>query len=285
MPFSVPGHIVELLRRSTVRVTSDEGRQQGGGSGVVLNGGRVLTNAHVVQGNRVQVESWNGQLQWAEVLKLDRRRDLALLRADDLDAPAGSFAGARVEPGQPVIAVGNPLGFVGAVSKGFIYSAGRVRGLGETAWIQSDLRLAPGNSGGPLADVHGAVLGVNTMIIGGGLALAIPVSTIQLFLTASRPARSLGVTIRPIAFQRSDAKKQHGLLILELVKGGAAECASLLPGDLLVAANGRPLESPADLFSVIDASDTVRFDFFRGNYQARRQVTVRLVSMPVTSAA
>jgi len=143
MPFSVPGHIVELLRRSTVRVTSDEGRQQGGGSGVVLNGGRVLTNAHVVQGNRVQVESWNGQLQWAEVLKLDRRRDLALLRADDLDAPAGSFAGARVEPGQPVIAVGNPLGFVGAVSKGFIYAAGRVRGLGETAWIQSDLRLAP----------------------------------------------------------------------------------------------------------------------------------------------
>lgn len=285
MPFSVPGHTVELLRRSTVRVTTGEGYEHGCGSGIVLNGGRVLTNAHVVRGSQVCIEPWNGPAQQAEVLKVDQRRDLALLRADGLDAPAVSFAGSTVEPGQPVIAVGNPLGFAGAVSKGFVYTTGRLRGLGETPWIQSDLRLAPGNSGGPLADVHGDLLGVNTMIIAGGPALAIPASAIQRFLTITQPTRSLGVIVRPIAFESSDARRQRGLLVLELVNGGAAECASLLPGDILVAANGTPLASPADLFSVLDASDTVRFFFFRGSRQAQRQVTVRLVPTPLMSAA
>lgn len=285
MPFSVPGHTVELLRRSTVRVTTGGSYERGCGSGVVLNGGRVLTNAHVVCGRQVFVESWNGPAQQAEVLKFDQLLDLALLRADNLDAPAVSFAGSSVRPGQPVIAVGNPLGFAGAVSKGFVYTAGRLRGLGETAWIQSDLRLAPGNSGGPLADVHGDMLGVNTMIVDGGLALAIPVSAIQRFLTITQPTHSLGAIVRPIAFERSGAKRQHGLLILELVKGGAAEGASLLPGDILVAANGTPLTSPADFFSALDASELVRFLFFRGGRQTERQVTVCLAAIPLMSAA
>lgn len=285
MPFSVSGHTVELLRRSTVQVTSGKGYERGCGSGIVLNDNRVLTNAHVLQRGQVCVESWNGSLKPAEVLKLDRWRDLALLLADHLDAPAVSLAGSKAEPGQPVIAVGNPLGFSGAVSRGFVQTTGRLRGLGPTAWIQSDLRLAPGNSGGPLADLHGDVLGVNTMIVGRGLALAIPVSAIQQFLTTAQPTRTLGVTVRQIAFQTGNAVKQRGLLILELTKGGPADCASLMPGDILTAANGTSLACPADLAGALDACDTVRLSFIRCSGQQERQVTVRLLSIPLTNAA
>jgi len=175
VPFPIPGRIAELLRRSTVQI-------RGCGSGIVLNDDRILTNAHVLIGGDPAVETWDGKTLRARLVKMDRQRDLALLVTEQAGAFAATLASGEAKAGQAVIAVGNPLGFIGAVSSGFIYKVGAIRGLSVRRWIQADVRLAPGNSGGPLADINGRVIGINTMIAG-GLALSIPVASVQEFLS------------------------------------------------------------------------------------------------------
>src|SRR5215469_819643 len=118
MPFAVPGYVADSLRRSTVQVITDRGRMQGNGSGVVLTEERVLTNAHVLHGE-LTVESWEGERFSASLLRIDRRRDLALLRTPGLKSEPATLADSdQVRVGMPVFAVGNPLGFTGALSSG-----------------------------------------------------------------------------------------------------------------------------------------------------------------------
>jgi serine protease Do len=264
MSVPVPGRVVEALRRSTVRVTSG----QGNGSGVILTGERVVTNAHVIAGKRVSVESWEGKTLSASLTKIDRRRDLAILAVANLDAPAAALGDSdRLQAGMPVVAVGNPLGFTGAVSSGIVH------GGGGSSWIYADVRLAPGNSGGPLADLRGEVVGINTMIVAGGLALAIPSRAVQSFLTRTATPRSLGVVVRPVRLRDGGI----GMLILELAPGGAAESASLLPGDILL----------GDLQTAIDQAPAglIHLDFYRGGQHTVRRVSVRLYPEPALSAA
>src|SRR4051812_45798332 len=183
MPLPVPGRIVEMLRRSTVEVLSGSERISGAGTGTVITEGQVVTNAHVVRGASLTVASWEGDRLPASVLKIDGRRDLALLSVQGLRAPASPLGDSNaLRPGTPVVAVGNPLGFVGAVSSGIVHSVGVALPMGGRTGIYADLRLAPGNSGGPLADFNGQIVGINTMVISGGLALAIPSRTVQMFL-------------------------------------------------------------------------------------------------------
>ena len=290
MPFPVPGRIAEQLRQSTVQIRSGRGRTQGSGSGLVLNAGRVVTNAHVVatgqtsNGGPLRIESWEGQTWPATVLKIDRRRDLALILIEGGTATPGTLASRSAQPGQPVIAVGNPLGFVGAVSSGVVHRVSAIRGLGPTVWIQADLRLAPGNSGGPLADLHGEVVGINSMIAG-GLALAIPAQAVQRFIESGENSRSLGVVVRPVEFASQSNVRNIGLLILELVADGAAERASLLPGDLLIAADSKPLADPDELLGAIELNATLSLDFYRGDTTRVRRVTVQLANGRAVNAA
>lgn len=167
-----------------------------------------------------------------------------------------------------MVAVGNPLGFVGALTTGVVHASGSVRGLGRRRWVQAAIRLAPGNSGGPLADAEGRVVGINTMVVAGGVALAIPSDNVVDFLKrGSRPA--LGVVVRPV---------NVGLLVLEVVPNSPAENASLLIGDLLVSVNGRGIESLDDLGDAIDQSPgaLLKIGFFRGDRRREREVSVRL---------
>jgi len=289
MPFPVPGRIAERLRQSTVQIRSGRGRTQGNGSGLVLNAGRIVTNAHVVVAGEngiggLSIESWDGQTRPATVVKLDRRRDLALVSVERETATPGTLASKPAQPGQPVIAVGNPLGFVGAISSGVVHRIGTIRGLGPTLWIQADLRLAPGNSGGPLADLHGEVVGINSMIAG-GLALAIPAQAVQRFVESGGNSRSLGVVVRPVEFASQRGARRPGLLILELIANGAAERASLLPGDLLAAANDKPLNDPDDLMAAIETNTTLALEFYRGDIARVRRVTVQLAEGRAVSAA
>jgi serine protease Do len=265
MSVPVPGRVVESLRRSTVRIISG----QGNGSGVALVGERVVTNAHVISGGRMSVESWEGKTLPASLIKIDRRRDLAILAVANLDAPAATLGDSnRLQAGTSVVAVGNPLGFTGAVSSGIVHTSG-----GST-WIYADVRLAPGNSGGPLADFRGEVIGINTMIVAGGLALAIPSRAVQSFLNRAVAPRSLGVVVRPVRLRNGG----NGLLILELVPDGAAETASLLPGDILIV---------DDLEAAIDRAPggLLSLDFYRAGQQILRHVTVRLSPEPALTAA
>ncbi len=290
MPFPVPGRIAEQLRQSTVQIRSGRGRMQGSGSGFVLNAGRIVTNAHVVAASEasgsgtLSIELWDGQTLPAKLLKSDRRRDLALISVEGGTAAPGMLASQPAQPGQPVIAVGNPLGFVGAISSGVVHRVGAIRGLGPTLWIQADLRLAPGNSGGPLADLHGEVVGINSMIAG-GLALAIPAQAVQRFVESCGDSRSLGVIVRPVVYTSQASARRPGLLILELIANGAAERASLLPGDLLIAANGKPLTDADELLAAIETNATLTLEFFRGDTTRVRRVTVQLAESRAVNAA
>lgn len=271
------GEVAEKLRRSTVRITSGpfrgSAREHGSGSGVVWTaGGTVITNAHVVR-DRAEVEFWDGSKAEAVIAARDDRRDLVRLETSVANLPAAEPRdSASLRPGEIVLAVGNPLGFVGALSTGIIHASGTVPGLGRQAWIQAAVRLAPGNSGGPLADAEGRVVGINTMIMGGGLALAVPSNAVADFL--SRGARpSLGVVVQPIA-----EPSGGGLLVLRVASRSPASRASVLPGDLLVGANGRNFDSVDDLGDAIDrsAGGILRLRFLRGDRRASREVAIAL---------
>jgi serine protease Do len=272
------GEVAEKLRRSTVRITSGpfrgSARERGSGSGVVWTAdGTVITNAHVVR-DRAEVEFWDGSKAEALIAARDDRRDLARLETSVANLPAVERRdSASLRPGEIVLAVGNPLGFVGALSTGIVHASGTVPGLGRQAWIQAAVRLAPGNSGGPLADAEGRVVGINTMMVGGGLALAVPSNAVADFL--SRGARpSLGVVVQPIAAQSGSA----GLLVLRVDSRSPASRASVLPGDLLVGANGRSFDSVDDLGDAIDrsAGGILRLQFLRGDRRASREVAIPL---------
>ncbi len=284
MPFPVPGRMAEFLRRATVQIRVSGADAQGAGSGVVLGSGRVITNAHVAINDAVTIETWDGSSHTARVLRKDAQADLALLSAEALDAPAAALAGNEPKPGAAVIAVGNPLGFVGAVSTGFVQAVGAIRGMGWRRWVQADVRLAPGNSGGPLADVLGQIVGINTMIVSGGLALAIPAATVQRFLSA-KSQRALGVTVRPVTLRAPRQAPRPAILILELTAGGAAERASLLPGDILLEAGDQPLHTPDDLAAALASGDTVSFAFHRAGDAKVRRVAVELRAAKQASAA
>ena len=281
MPIPVPGRVAEALRRQTVQVQVGGGRGRSGGSGVIVGHERVIPNAHVVRGEPLSVEAWDGREVAASCLRLDRHRDLALLSAPHLQAePACLGDSDRLRTGTPVFAVGNPLGFVGAISSGIVHAVGSLGGL---AWIQADLRLAPGNSGGPLADFRGQVLGINTMIVRGGLALAVPSQAVQSFLMRAKSGRSLGVVVRPVQLRSG----KLGIMILEVSAGTPAAAASLLPGDILTGADGRAFRSLDDLqFSIDTAAEALlRLDFYRGGQQNLRQVVARLTPEQVPNAA
>jgi serine protease Do len=268
------GEVAEKLRRSTVRVTSGSRRDRGSGSGVVWTAdGTVITNAHVVR-DRAEVEFWDGSKAEAAIAARDDRRDLARLETSVANLPAAERRdSASLRPGEIVLAVGNPLGFVGALSTGIVHASGTIPGLGRQTWIQAAVRLAPGNSGGPLADAEGRVVGINTMMVGGGLALAVPSNAVADFL--SRPARpSLGVVVQPISAQSGGA----GLLVLRVASRSPASLASVLPGDLLIGANGRSFDSVDDLGDAIDrsAGGILRLQFLRGDRRASREVAIAL---------
>jgi len=276
------GSIAEQLRRSTVRILSGNQGESGSGSGVIWDSaGLIVTNAHVMRHHGAQVELWDGRAFPATVQSRDDRRDLAALRINTWALPA-SAAGdsSKLRPGEMVMAVGNPLGFVGALTTGVVHSIGPLRGFGRRTWVQAAVRLAPGNSGGPLADAMGNVVGLNTMVMAGGLALAIPSNTVADFLKRGAGV-SLGVTVRPVNIR---SKTTIGLMVLEIARNSPAETASLLPGDVLVAANNASFSSYEDLSDAIDsANGLLVLRFVRGGGKVR-EVAVQL-SQPQTAAA
>lgn len=262
------GSIAEAVRRCTIQVLAHE--EMACGSGVVVSRGLAITNAHVVRGAaEARVRLWSGDLAPVSIERRDPRRDLALLRIADGDhAHADLRDSQSVRPGELAMAVGSPLGFSGAVSMGVVRALGPVPGLGRDGWIQADVRLAPGNSGGPLADVDGRVIGINTMIWN-GVGLAVPANAVQQFLNGKNPFR-LGVTVRPIVLPSGT----RGLMVLELERGGAAERASLLPGDLLVGVDNTGVRCVEDLSDALEvAGRTVTLGFLRGSEKRIRLTT------------
>jgi serine protease Do len=271
------GEIAEQLRRSTVLIHSG-GR--GCGSGVIWSSdGLLVTNAHVVRGAHPIVQLWDGREFAAVTQRRDTSSDLAQLRIDATNLPAAIPAdSSHVRPGELVIAIGNPLGFVGALATGVIHGVSPIRRLGARPWIQADVRLAPGNSGGPLADARGRIVGINTLVAG-RLALAIPSNIVSDFLAAAPADAWLGVTLHPALLPRpASPRKTFGLVILEVEPGSPAARASLLPGDILLGTEEKSFASLEDLSRALRGSGPrlLRVEFLRGDYNRIRRVTVQL---------
>jgi len=268
------GEIAEQLRRATVLIHSG-GR--GSGSGVIWSSdGTIVTNAHVAHGSNVRVQLWDGREFNAAVTARDPRRDLAALRVSAGSLPAACLGdSSQLRPGELAIAIGNPLGFVGALTTGVIHAIGPLRALGSQTWVQATVRLAPGNSGGPLADAGGHVIGVNTMVAG-RLALAIPSNAVRDFL-ASGGRACLGVTVHPVRLPRANGRAL-GLVLLEVEPGSPAAQASLMAGDILLGTEERPFQSIDDLAGAIDGEGLrlLRLEFLRSDYSRVRRVTVQL---------
>ena len=280
---SIPGlgEIADRLRRSTVLVRP--GGSRGNGSGVLWSSdGLIVTNAHVAQGSRAEVSLWDGREFRAEVISRDARRDLAALRISTDDLLAAEFGdSSRVRAGEIAIAVGNPLGFVGALTTGVVHGVGPIRGLGSQSWVQSDVRLAPGNSGGPLADARGRVIGINAMVAG-RLALAIASNEVARFLRGESGGESLrlGVSVMPVRLPRSTGGRKFALVLAAVEPGTPAARASLMPGDILLGTQEKRFASVRDLAEALQGDDAglLRLEFLRGDYERVRRVSVQLAA-------
>jgi serine protease Do len=284
------GEIAEQLRRSTVLVYAGE---RGNGSGVIWSAdGVIVTNAHVARAPQMRVQLWDGREFDAVFVSRDTRRDLAELRIKAANLPAATAAdSSQVRPGELAIAIGNPLGFVGALTTGVIQAVGPLDGslrrFGSEPWVQADVRLAPGNSGGPLADARGRVIGINTMVAG-RLALAVPSNAVTNFLAADPIDAWLGVIVAPVRVPSPvNRAKAFGLVLLEVEPDSPAANASLLPGDILLGTDEKSFNSLDDLSKSLQGSGPrlLRLAFLRGDYERFRRVTVQLGAQRIPRSA
>jgi serine protease Do len=266
--------IAEQLRQVTVQV---HGRRAGGGSGVIWrSAGLIITNAHVARAPSATVTLANGRAFEATVTARDLQRDLAVLRMQASDLPSAAIAdSSAVRVGELAFAVGNPFGIVGALTVGIIHALGPPDGGPGQGWIRADIRLSPGNSGGPLADAQGRIIGINSMVAG-GLAFAIPSNAVERFLNGDAKHPRLGVTLRSISLPH-EGKRVFGLLVLQVAPRGAAEAAGIMIGDVLIGTGGRPFGSPQDLSRALrhaGAGGRLALDVIRGGQPIVCEVAV-----------
>ena len=181
--------VAERLGRVTVQVRAG-GRSAGAGV-VWLRSGIVITNAHVAPGPRAEVVLPDGRTLTAIVTARDPRRDLAALAVTTDDLEPALRADARgLRAGELVVALGHPLGVAYAAALGVVHRA-PISARGPSGWLHADILLAPGNSGGPLADTLGRVVGINAMIVG-GLGIAVPTHVVEAFVRDVEAARRGG---------------------------------------------------------------------------------------------
>ena len=284
--------------------------QQGMGSGFVIDAeGHILTNFHVVQGARqVEVTTSDKKKYKAQIVGTDPVHDLAVIQIPTKAVPQAEIGDSKsLAVGQKVYAIGNPFGLSGTMTRGIISSIRSLKGqrgyIDEA--IQTDAAINPGNSGGPLLNAHGQVVGINTMILTGGveqsagIGFAIPINTAKAVLDdlvrlgrVRRP--EMGVRTIPIGPELANQlglAADSGLLIVEVVPGSAADRAGLkagteraylgnLPiligGDLLVAIEGQPVEDQQDLSHVMQnhkSGDTVTVTVYR----SKKRIEIKVV--------
>lgn len=287
--------------------------QQGQGSGFILNKeGLILTNNHVINNaQRVEVKLSNKHTYKARVLAVDKNHDLALLKIDNApDLVPAVLADSRgLTVGQRVYAIGNPFGLQGTMTRGIISAIRSIRGPERNPIedaIQTDASVNPGNSGGPLLNSRGEVIGITTMIASNGadqssgVGFAIPINTAKAVLSdfekygyVRRPSLDIvTLPVGPDIAQQLGLPADYGILIDRVLPGGAAARAGLhggnqraymgnipvmIGGDLIVAMDGQDIANAQDLSAAMNshrAGDVVTLTVFRG--QKRMDVKVTL---------
>ena len=256
-------HVVQQVLPSvaSLRVRSRLGDGAGSAS-VLTSDGFLLTSAHVVEGGTtVSAAFSDGSEVTADVVGRDAFSDLAVLRArGEVPSPVTLGDAAKLQVGQLVVAVGNPLGLAGSVTAGIISALGRSlptrQGRVVDEVIQTDAALNPGNSGGVLADSRGRMIGVNTAVAGIGVGLAVPINEttqriISALMTSGRVRRAwLGIAGSQAPLPPALVNKlgrRDGLRVAQVIAGSPADAAGLRTGDILVAVAGTSLRSSTEL--------------------------------------
>jgi serine protease Do len=267
------------------------GQRLGAGSGIVLGKGQVLTNAHYVRGEQLTVTFAGGRTAQGSLAGRDIDGDLAVISVDTGETPALPWAGsAPAQIGEPVFAVANPGGRGLRVTFGFVSGVDRAfrgpRGRRISGSLEHTAPLLPGSSGGPVLDAGGRLLAINTSRLGEGFYLAIPADealrgradALARGETARSPRLGVSLTPGPVARRLRRAvglPDADGLLIGEVAEASPAARAGLASGDLIVAAAGRPISAPDDLFDALAAAQggTLELRVVRGADERTLQVT------------
>jgi serine protease Do len=242
------------------------------GSGfIVSQDGYVLTNAHVVAGDgEVTVRLADAKREFkARVIGADERTDIALLKIEATGLPTVKLGKAeKLQPGEWVVAIGSPFGFENTITAGIVSATGRsLPAETYVPFIQTDVAVNPGNSGGPLMNLAGEVVGVNSMIYsqtGGymGVSFAIPIEVAldvmkQLRAEGKVTRGRLGVRIQPMTKELAQSfrlKEPDGALIALVEPGSPADKAGLKPGDVVLAYNGQPIDDANKLPRLVAAT-------------------------------
>ena len=288
---------VDKAGPAVVHIGVRKGRAQGGvGSGLVAaSDGLILTNSHVVSGaTAIEVSLADGQKATARIIGEDPHSDIAVLRTDvHLKAPSLSFVDSKtIRVGQLAIAIGNPLGFEQTVTAGVVSAVGRslraTTGRLIDDVIQTDAALNPGNSGGPLVDSQGRVIGINTAVIhdAQGICFSVAANTALYVLTQvlqhGRVRRaSLGIEGAVTHIPRHLARfagvdQPSGVRVMAVIKDGPAEAAEVKPGDLVIAIDGEPVQGVDDLLRLLNhdrVNRPVRVTLLRKGEMRDRYVT------------
>jgi serine protease Do len=263
-----PDDQMEIFRRffgmPMVPSPQDQTRTSVGSGFIISPDGYVLTNNHVVDdADEVSVRLQDRRTLTAKVVGTDPQYDIALLKLDAGQLPAVSIGDSRqLKPGQWVLAIGSPFGFDYTVTQGIVSAVGRNLGSGDqpyTSFIQTDVPINRGNSGGPLFNLQGQVVGVNSQIYsntGGyiGVAFSIPIdvamNVVQQIKEKGYVSRGmLGVQVQPVDdfVKAMKLPNANGALIGDVGDGSGAEKAGLRQGDVIIAFNGQPINQAADL--------------------------------------
>ena len=277
---------------------------RGQGSGFIVSAdGTILTNAHVVDGaTEVTVKLTDRREFKAKVVGSDRRSDVAVLKIDARNLPAVRLGNpADVSVGEWVLAIGSPFGFENTATSGIVSAKSRsLSGDSYVPFLQTDVAVNPGNSGGPLFNLRGEVIGINSQIYsasGGyqGISFAIPIDVAakvrdQLVATGKVTRGRLGVVVQELNQDLAESfglKSPRGALVSSVEKGGPADRAGIEPGDVIVAFGGKAVDHSADLpVLVTDATPgrAARVDIVRRGGSKTLDVVVDELKDPKTAA-
>lgn len=273
------------------------GKEQAAGSGsgfLFSSDGYLFTNSHVIHNaKKITVKMHDGTTHTAELIGEDQDTDLAILKINGAEFIPVKFGDAdQLQIGQLVIAIGNPLGFQHTVTAGVVSALGRtLEGQGGRlmdSMIQTDAALNPGNSGGPLVNGDGEVVGVNTAIIRGaqGICFAISISTAkdianQLIRFGKVKRAYLGVVMQQIDLVPKlraihQVSNKQALFVSEVAKDSPAAKAGVLSGDIIYSFNNQPVETSDNLFKMLTNDKIGQFQYIgvlRNNYKTEFRIT------------